>query len=216
MKMKPKLLTGSLCALLLGAPTLALAAGPEAWDYLSLELVVTGDAEESGFADEDLEGYRLEAAKGLGEFAIVRAASNNYLVEEVLNIDVSTQQLGGGAHFPITTGNVTLDLWGTLNYERFSYAGMVGTGPGIDVGLRAHLSRELELAATIKLASDLDFEAGNDADYTGYTLSAAYRLLPALAIQGSFSNYELDADFFGESFKHEHSNVLGAGVRFYY
>lgn len=212
MKTNQTVLATTLCTLLMGVSAQSGAATPTSWDYMSLEFVAAGDYEEGGFS-EDLEGYRFEAAKGLGDFMIIRAASNAYLVEDVgVSYDLSTQQLGAGAHFPIATGPVTLDLWGTLNYERFSYVGLVGTGPGVDLGLRAQLTREFELGVTAKVLGDIDFGDGVDGDFTGYTLSAAYQIIPKLAIQGSFSNHKLEV--MGEDL--EHNGVVGVGVRLYY
>jgi hypothetical protein len=210
--MKRTIVASAVSALLLGMSAQAVMADSPNWDYVSLEVVASGDFKE-GSAKEDVDGYRLSVAKSFGDFMFARAGANAYHAELFgEKIDFGAQQLGVGARYPLPLGAIGLDLWGSLNWERVTYAGFVGTGPGIDLGARAQITPEFDLGLTWKVYGDVDFDV-EDADYTGYELNAAYTVIPGVAIVGSFSNYELD---FGSGFKFEYENVLGLGVRVNY
>lgn len=213
--MKQTVLMGGAAAMLLGLSAPGVAAEHPSWDYLSLEWVASGDIEVNT-AKESLDGYRLEAAKALGEFAFVRAGSNAYTVDaNGVDIDLGMQQLGLGFHYPMAVAAGSIDPWAAINYERVTMEGIVGTGAGIDIGVRGMLMPTLELAASGKVFGDLDFGDPGDADYTGYTISATFTVVPKVAIQGSFSNYELDFDDPGiPTFKYK--DVIGLGVRLMY
>lgn len=210
--MKRTIVASGVTALVLGLSAQGVAADAPSWDYVSAELVVSGDSKVDS-DKEDIKGYRLAVAKGFGDFVFVRAGANAYHEEfSGLNLDIGTQFLGVGARYTLPVGNMGIDLWGSVNYERVTIDGIVGTGPGIDLGARAQITPEFDLGLTWKAYGDVDFEL-EDADYTGYELSAAYTVIPGVAITGSFSNYELD---FGGGFKWEYENVFGLGVRLNY
>lgn len=205
--MKRTFTIGSVAATLLAVSTPSVAASP--WDYVSFSLVLSGDIESPGLS-EDLEGYRIDVAKSLGRVAFFRTAFNGYHYEVAgTQLDASAQQFGVGARLPLSTGATPLELWGSVNYERVSL-GAVGTGLGIDAGVRASLSRELDLNFTAKLHGDLDF--GNaDADYTGYELSLGYKVQPGISLLFSFGNYELE--FSGGS-QTDWDGVISVGAKF--
>ena len=213
--MQQKLMTGLSTSLLLAMSSPGFAAEAPSWDYLSLEWVVSGDAEINGF-EEDINGFRWDAAKGLGDFAILRAGSNAYYFEEPdsdVKLDIATEQFGAGAHYTISQGAIPIDLWGSANYERVSLIGVVGTGPGVDIGVRTMFSPAIEMGVTGKVFGDIDF-GDVDADYTGYTVYGDFFVTRNMAIQASFSNYELDVDDTDETF--DYSSVVGLGVRINY
>lgn len=210
--MDRNIFTGGLTALVMGISVPAFAADTPSWNYLSLELVASGDIEAPGLS-EDINGYRLDATKGMGDYLFVRAATNTYHYEQVTSFDFSTQQLGVGGHFPISAGFMTIDLWGAVNYERVSIEGVVGTGPGVEVGARAMLTPAFELSLSGKVLGDIDFDV-IDADYTGYTLAAALNVTPSVAIQGSYNNYELEPEGGGTTL--DYSDIIGIGVRMTY
>jgi hypothetical protein len=210
--MKRTIMASGVTALVLGLSAQAIAADAPSWDYVSAELVASGDFKVDS-EKEDINGYRLAVAKGFGDFAFVRAGANAYHADfSGLKFDFGTQYLGVGARYMLPVGNMGIDLWGSLNYERVTIEGIVGTGPGIDLGARAQITPEFDLGLTWKIYGDVDFDV-EDADYTGYELNAAYTVVPGVAITGSFSNYELD---FGGGFKLEYENVIGLGVRLNY
>lgn len=57
------------------------------------------------------------------------------------------------------------------------------------------------------------FGSGNDADYTGYSLSAAYRFLPNLSGVLTFSDYKLEISGGGQI---DYDSIIGLGVRLHY
>ncbi len=208
--MQRTFLAGSLSALLFGMSFPATALDAPSWDYASLAWVVSGDYEEDP-ASIDLNGYRLNIVKSLGNMAFVRAMTNAYDISSGgVDIDLSTQQVGVGARYPVG-GAVPLDIWGSVNYERIGFTGIVGTGFGIDLGVRSQVTSKLDLGLTLKVFGDIDFGVF-DADYTGYELNATYAVQPDLAALLSLSNYELDEG----SGKGEFKNVIALGIRFNY
>lgn len=212
--MKQFVLMGSAAAMLLGMSAPGLAAEHPSWDHLSLEWVVGGDIDIEG-DKEGVDGYRLEAAKGFGDFAFVRAVSNAYHVDIGAvdeSLDFATQQLGVGIHYALGAGTMSFDPWASLNYERVSLIGLVGTGAGVDIGVRAMIMPAFEVGAYGKVFGDIDFGGGDDADYTGYTIYGAFAVVPKVAIQASFSNYELDFD----PGKLKYKDVFALGVRLMY
>lgn len=213
--MKTQLITAASTSLLLTMSGPAASAEAPSWDYLSLEWVVAGDAETDGF-EEDIDGFRWQAAKELGDFAMLRAGSGAYHIEESgsdIKQDLATEQFGLGAHYPVTQGPIAVDVWGSVNYERLSLVGLTGTGPGVDLGVRAMFSPAFEMGVTGKVHGDLDFGTVlDDADYTGYTVYGDFYVMPNMAIQASFNEYELD---FGTDTL-DYSGIVGLGVRFNY
>ncbi|MFL6712114.1 MAG: hypothetical protein ACJ8LN_04170 [Sulfurifustis sp.] len=202
-----------ISTLILGVSSTGMAASTSAWDYASLALIVNGEVKE-GPTSEDLKGYQLDVVKSLGTMAFVRAATNaQHFDQSGLKSDLATQQVGVGARFPVATGAMPIELWGSLNYERVSVAGPVGTGPGIDVGIRSQVTPQLDLNLAFKVYGDLSFGSGNDADYTGYSLSAAYRFLPNLSGVLTFSDYKLEISGGGQI---DYDSIIGLGVRLHY
>ena len=202
-------LAGGCAALLLFAPLQGLAAERPSWDYLSLGLVLTGDIEQGAFS-KDLKGYRLEAVKSPGGVPFFRAVANAYHVDDSgLDIDLSTHQFGVGARYHVPAGPVPVDLWASLNYERVDIAGMLATGPGLDLGARARLTPELDMGLIVKVYGDLEVH-NIDFDYTGYELNAAYAVLPRASVLLSWSNSKLEPDVGGEF---EYKNIVSLGVR---
>lgn len=207
--MKRTVLACGCAVLLLLVPLQSLAADRPSWDYLSLELVLTGDIEFQVLS-EDIKGYRFEAVKSLGDLAFFRGVANVYHIDDAgMDLDMSAYQLGVGARYHVPAGPIPVDLWASLNYERVSIGGLVVTGPGLDLGARAQLTPELDLGLVAKVYGDLEVD-DIDADYTGYELSAAYAVHPLASLVLSWSNYKLDPDFAGE-FKYK--NIVSLGVR---
>lgn len=212
--MKQKALTGALGALLLGISVPGFSA--PSWDYLSLEILLDGNID-SG-TSVDLEGYRVDAAKSLGDFVFARASSNSYDVDgndvdptlTDAALDFSTQQLSLGVHNPIPLGMMTMDIWASGNYERISLGGIIGTGPGIDVGVRALFTPVFEIGVSGKVLGDIDFDDLGDADYTGYSVTAGFALMPGFIVQGSYNMYELDFD---QGSTIDYDEIIGLGVR---
>jgi len=192
-------------ALLLGVSAGALAADTS-WDQASISWIVAGDLE-----DNDLEGYRFDFTKSLGDTFFVRAAAD---LREWDNMsgDVSASRFGVGVRYPISTGTAPVELWGSLNYERLA-AGVTAYGPGIDIGVRSQVTPELDLNLAFKVLGDIEDDDGDEFDYTGYEVSAAYRLQRDVSLLISYGSYELE-DGGGDTEKL--SGILSVGVRFHY
>jgi len=202
-----KFIASCAFVLMFGLSSVSLAAGPT-WNSLSASWVVSGDLE-SGSVSYDLEGFQFSATKSLDDMFFVRAVANNIGVKAGGTVtDVSTQQIGVGARFGVIPG---MDLWGAINYDRMSFAGIVGTGLGLDVGARWQAMKELELGLTYKYSKNLDFDVG-DGELTGYELNAVYDVTPKLGVMLTFSNYSVDING-GVGANYDYKNVIGLGAR---
>ena len=210
--MNNKFTISGFVAVLLGVSGSVLAAGPSPWDSISVSLVLSGDLEAG--ASQDLSGYRFDFTQSLGDMAFVQGAANVYAADgPSADRDFSAHQIGVGARYPISAGAILIDLWGTINYERVSLAGTAGKGPGIDVGVRAQPARQFDLNLALKIYGDMDFKSF-EADFTGYEISAAYRINSELSLLLSYNDYELDPDGAGGNF--EWSGIISLGVRFHF
>lgn len=204
-----------LASILASVSASTLAAESPSWDYMSLEWVANGEVENGSAID--VEGYRFGAAKSLTDNIFVRAESNeHYAKDGDAHIDIATGQMGVGGHYAIPSGPATLDLWGAANYQRVALADIVATGSSIDIGVKALFTNTFEIGVTGKVYGNVDFKILDDkADYTGYTINAAYFVTPEFAIQGSLDNYKLkfDNSSIGEL---KYKNIFGIGVKFTY
>jgi len=205
-----KIIASSAFVLMFGFSSVSLAAGPT-WNSMSASWVVSGDLE-SGSISYDLEGFQFSGTKSLDDMFFVRAAANNIGVKVSGTVtDVSTQQIGVGARYGVVPG---VDLWGAINYDRMNFAGIVGTGLGLDVGARWQAMQELELGLTYKYSKNLDFDVA-DGELTGYELNAVYDVSPKIGVMLTFSKYSVDIKApVGASF--DYKNVIGLGVRLAY
>jgi hypothetical protein len=205
-----KFLRYGICVFALSVSPSIMAANGPSWNYVSLGLVASGDLEIESFVDEGISGHRLEVAKSLGDMWLFRAVVNANQIDAGfgdVDMDAGTQQWGFGARFPVATRT---DLWGSVNWERYTLEGIVGTGPGIDLGVRSQITEAVDLGLTLKVLGDISFDGDLEGDYTGYELMAAYAVTPATAVNFSFSSFTLDLE--GDEI--EFKNVVNLGLRF--
>lgn len=207
--MMNRIVAGGTAALMLGFSSIVLAQGPT-WNYMSASWVVSGELE-AGSTSEDLEGFQFEAVKSLGDMFFVRVAANNLGFDiGGGTADISNQQLGGGARFGVASG---VDLWAAVNYDRFVLEGIVGTGFGLEAGVRWQVMKDLELGLTYKNSPNIDFNMG-DGKLSGYQLSAVYNVSPMIGVMLTLSSNTIDLD--GVPSDIDIKNVVGLGVRLAY
>ncbi len=188
-----------------------IAADTLSWDNLSVAWIATASIDVGSPGDEDLKGYRLAGTAGITDILFVSALVNTYHVSDGNDFDVSTQQISAGARYSIPNVPFPLHIWGSLNYERISEGGEIGTGPGIDVGVRAMVYPGVDLGLTVKPWSDVGFD-NFDVKYTGYELSAGYTFLPSTAFTLAWSNHSSDEG----SYRIRYRNVIAMGLRYQY
>lgn len=105
--------------------------------------------------------------------------------------DADRFQIGGGMHYGITD---TIDVLGAISYvdiEVTNAGPMAGYGDDgylAEIGVRAMLSKALELNATV---SSLHLDGNND---TGYGVGAVFDITKSLALGGGFNHYQDDSE----------------------
>lgn len=206
-----------MTSILITASTSALAVEHPSWDQMSLGWAVTGKIDPGSADSVDLKGYNFSASKSFFKYMIVRAEANEYDASaNGLHIDTATSQMGLGGHFPLHAGPVTFDMWGTANYQRVTFDGVVANGPSVDLGLRTSISNMVEIGLSGKPYGQIDFNAPDSkARYTGYKVDASFFITPTLAVQGTLSNYQIKFDS-GSMGKLKYKNVFGLGLQFSY
>lgn len=192
----------------------AFAQQSPSWDYLSASLILDGEVSENGNLGDVDQGYRLEGAASLGDYAFFRSRIINHDLDIdglAVEVPLDFQEFGFGGHYPIHANGVTLAPWGAISYDRVSLEGVLD-GFTVNLGLRAlFLDGDLETALEIK-QGEVDNSAV-DADLTALELSAAYYIASNIDAQLTYSNTSLDEDGFDE-FDVEDVITLGARFRF--
>jgi hypothetical protein len=101
--------------------------------------------------------------------------------------DADRFQVGGGAHYGITD---TIDVLGALSYVDIEYSNGVPAygddGYLAEIGVRAMLSKALELNATV---SSLHLDGDNN---TGYGVGAVFDITKTFALSGSYNHLQDD------------------------
>ncbi|HUT42451.1 MAG TPA: outer membrane beta-barrel protein [Gammaproteobacteria bacterium] len=106
-----------------------------------------------------------------------------------VDFDADRFQIGGGMHYGITD---TIDVLGAISYVDIEYSNGVPAeadeGYLAELGVRAMLSKKLELNATV---SALHIDGDND---TGYGVGAVYDITKTFALSGSYNYFQDDSE----------------------
>ncbi len=199
----------AVAAASLGWASLGLAGAPS-WNYAELSYVVDGKMPWVASGERVyLEGFGLEGAAALGEYAFVRAGVDNLVGRLAINpgeyVDVQAQDwshFGVGGHYPVTVQGITTDLWAELSMDRVGFYGLSGNGFGYALGARTTINDRWETELWYRSAStDLDIDSNDSLDLNpkAWGVDVFYRMNDRVAI--SLGRYwgeqELEAE--GES-----------------
>ncbi|MGB5540815.1 MAG: outer membrane beta-barrel protein [Gammaproteobacteria bacterium] len=102
-----------------------------------------------------------------------------------VDFDADRFQIGGGMHYGITD---TIDVLGAISYIDIEYSNGVPAeadeGYLAELGVRAMLSKKLELNATV---SALHFDGEDD---IGYGVGGVFDITKTFALSGSFNRFD--------------------------
>jgi hypothetical protein len=206
MRCIPKLAAAALAGLT-GFAGPALAADAANYDYLAARYTLLGEVSGNG-GDEDVTGLSLEGSRSISEDFYVRIVSDMYNVDTSGSADSALDffSVGPGIQVDLNTPGTTT-LFGQLNYERVSAFGAVGTGFGIDVGVRMQLDDRIEAGVTVSSTST---ESGStDIDYDTWEIEGVYALNRQVDVTASLVNGDIDID----STSLDLENLVRIGVR---
>jgi len=186
--MNYKRLTAMLAGALLAAVAqqAAAAKGPE-YTYAEIGYInVDGDLVEG-------DGAGVNISFGATDLIFLKFGYSRLFVDfssiPPTDADADRFQIGGGAHYGITD---TIDVLGALSYVDVEYTNGVPAygddGYLAEVGVRAMLSKKLELNATV---SSLHLDGDND---TGYGVGAVFDITKKFALSGSYNYFQDDSD----------------------
>ena len=203
-----QLTAGAIALGLAGTAGPALGADAATFDYLEARYTVLGELDTRN-RDADMVGLGLEGSRAFSEYVFVRLVSDMYDVERNNGPDAPLDvfSVGPGVRVPLNAPG-TVMLWGQLNYERISLTGNVGTGFGLDAGVRVQLTEQIDAGFTLKSAST---EADSvDIDYETWEFEGAWSINERIDLTASLVNGEVDVD---PGTDRDLENLVRLGVR---
>lgn len=181
--MNNKRLTAVLAGTLFAAMTqqAAAAKGPE-YSYAEIGYInIDSDVVEG-------DGAGVNISFGATEHVFLKFGYDRLWLEDPgssLDADADRFQIGGGMHFGITD---TIDVLGAVSYIDVEYSNGVPTeadeGYLVEAGVRAMLSKKLELNATL---SALHFDGEDD---VGLGIGGVFDITKNLALSGSYNRFD--------------------------
>jgi hypothetical protein len=181
--MNNKRLTAMLAGTLFAAVTqqAVAAKGPE-YSYAELGYINVDADEIEG------DGVGVNISFGATDHIFLKFGYDRVWLEEStssLEFDADRFQIGGGMHYGITD---TIDVLGAISYVDVEYSNGVPTeadeGYLVEAGVRAMLSKKLELNATL---SGLHFDGEDD---VGLGIGGVFDITKTFALSGSYNRFD--------------------------
>ncbi len=157
--------------LALGITSPAAFAVEDRFDYFELQGTRTGDLNDEVDIEE---GISLEAAKSANDIVFVRGTVDTFNFDASLpglddgvgtETGVDFMSVGPGVGVPLGMFHV----WGQVSYDRLNYGGVVGNGPGAEVGATIGPADGMQLGVTAH-RGEPNFSGTDDVEYDLYTV----------------------------------------------
>ena len=161
------------------------AKGPE-YSYAELGYIyIDGDSVEA-------DGAGVNLSFGATDHVFLKFGYSRLFLDDpnsTLEADADRFQIGGGMHFGVTD---TIDVLGAVSYVDIEVTNGVPAygddGYLAEVGVRAMLSKSLELNATV---SGLHLDGDDD---VGYGVGGVFDITKTFALSGSYNHFQDDSE----------------------